>query len=93
MESAYDVNWFVSNCRGVVLVHVVGTGGVNHLVCVDGRAKIIQDSMDWRPMHLSRAALQCCVGDGSDIRRFLYAEGSSKMKQKGRRMSRRQSRN
>ncbi len=32
-----------------MLVHVIGTGGVNHLVCVDGRAKIIYDSMEWRP--------------------------------------------
>ncbi len=74
MESAYDVNWFVNNCRGVVLVHVMYTGGVNHLVCVGGSAKIIYDSMEWRPMHLSLAALQCCVGDGSDIRRFLSAK-------------------
>ncbi len=71
VESAYDVNWVVNNCRGVVLVYVIGTGGVNDLVCVDGSAKIIYDSMEWRPMHLSRAAIQCCFGDGSDIRRLF----------------------
>ncbi len=74
MEPAYDVNWFMKNCRGVVLVHVIGTGGVNNLVCVDGSAKIIYDSMKWRPMNLSRAALKCCVGDGSDIRRLFVGK-------------------
>ncbi len=54
-----------------MLGHVIGTGGVNHFVCVDGTAKIISDSMEWRPMHLSHATLQCCVGDGLGIRRLF----------------------
>ncbi len=33
VNSPYDVNCFVDNCRGVFLVHFIGTGGVNHLVC------------------------------------------------------------
>ncbi len=61
----------MNSCRGVVLVTFIGTGSVHHLVCVDSDAKIIYDSMEWRPMRLSRAALQFCAGDGSAIRRLF----------------------
>ncbi len=70
VESGNDVNWLVNNFRVVVLVHIIGTGGVNPLVCVDGSAKIIYDSLEWRPMYLSRAALPTafCPQNGTEVR-------------------------
>lgn len=60
---------------GVYLVRLLGRtfddGSVDHMVVVDTSSrdnKLIWDAFEPFPMRLSLTALDCCVGDGADLR-------------------------
>lgn len=65
-RESVSVKWILENTVDVLLVNLIGSGGVNHVVCVDSRAdhRIIYDSMEEHPIYLNEESLRCCIGDG-----------------------------
>jgi len=61
--------WVVRNTSDVLLVNLIGSVGVNHVVCVDARPdqRLIYDSMEPHPIALSEESLRCCIGDGRTL--------------------------
>jgi len=57
--------WVAQDAQDVLLVNLIGSGGVNHVVCVDAREghKLIYDSAERHPVSLCEESLRCCVGD------------------------------
>jgi len=69
-----SVDWVLKNTSDVLLVNVIGSGSVNHIICVDARQghRRIYDSFERHPIRLSAEALRCCVGDGREVQ-HVYA--------------------
>lgn len=64
-----EIDWLLTKLEGVALVLVYGSETVIHIVCIDGRKKLIYDCVEACPMTLC-GAVRCCVGDGSEITRI-----------------------
>jgi len=69
-SKSYTVGWLCTEAVGVLILNLIGTGGFNHMVCVDLRDtknKKIHDCLEDHPVKLSEESLQCCIGDGIQL--------------------------
>jgi len=74
-SKSYTVGWLCTEATGVLIVNLIGTGGFNHMVCVDLREnnnKQIHDCLEEHPVKLSEKSLRCCIGDGIQLT-HIYA--------------------
>ena len=49
--------------EGVWLVNLIGTEGINHVVCIDSSTKKILDGEGKYPMAFNEESIKCCVSD------------------------------
>jgi len=68
-----SLDWVLENTADVLLVNLIGSGGVNHVVCVDAREnhRCIYDSFERHPIELNEDSLRCCVGDDRVLQHVL----------------------
>jgi len=76
----YTAKWLCTEATGILIVNLIGSGGFNHMICVDLRdpsKKMIHDCLEDHPVRLCKESLECCIGDGVELT-HIYARKLSK---------------
>lgn len=66
----YTATWLCTVATGVLIVNLIGSGGFNHMICVDARTsnkKKIYDGLEEHPVWLCEESINCCIGDGIEL--------------------------